>query len=81
VTAHDRANLEFLLNASPAALAEWHRTVTPDDIAYAQALLDHFAQELRTLALDLSIEAELSLMHSYPDAVVFLQQFLLGNSG
>jgi hypothetical protein len=81
VTPHDRANLEFLLTATPEQLAAWHSTVTLNDIAYAQELMDRFAQELQARALDLVIEAELSLMHSYPDAVAVLQRFLPAKFG
>ena len=43
---HDRANLEFLLTATPEALKEWSEEVTQDDLDYAQELLDAYQLEL-----------------------------------
>ena len=43
---HDRANLDFLLTATPEALKEWSETVTQDDLDYAQELLDAYQLEL-----------------------------------
>lgn len=36
---HDRANLDFILNATSATLKEWYDSLEPDDLAYAQELL------------------------------------------
>lgn len=43
---HDRANLEFLLKATPEVLEEWSREVTQDDLDYAQELFDAYQLEL-----------------------------------
>ena len=75
MTPHDRENLEFLLNASPEALAAWHNSVTQDDIEYAQELLDQFAQELNDRARELRVEAELARMSEYSEARAILKQF------
>jgi hypothetical protein len=75
MTPHDRENLDFLLNASPEALAAWHGSVTGDDIEYAQELLDQFARELNARARELRVEAELGLMSEYSQARAILKQF------
>ena len=64
----DRDNLNFLLNASPEAMADWEAWADEDDHEYAQELLDAYAEELRLEAKDLMIEARMSLMFEYPDA-------------
>jgi hypothetical protein len=64
----DRDNLNFLLNASVDVMADWDEQADEDDRAYAQELLDAYAEELRIQAQDLRIEAEMSLMFEYPDA-------------
>jgi hypothetical protein len=64
----DRDNLNFLLNASPSVMAEWDAQADEDDRVYAQELLDAYAKELQIQALDLRIEAQMSLMFEYPDA-------------
>jgi hypothetical protein len=55
---HDRANLEFLLKATPEVLEEWSREVTQDDLDYAQELFDAYQLELneREKALDMDID-------------------------
>ena len=65
---HDRANLEFLLHASPEVLKDWESKVTADDFAYANELLLRFAVELREEAIALKIECEMELIGNYPDA-------------
>ena len=64
----DRDNLNFLLNATPDVMADWDAQADEDDRAYAQELLDAYAEELRLQAQDLVIEAQMSLMFEYPDA-------------
>ena len=44
----DRANLEFLLSVG-AGLADWFAQATPDDVEYAQQLLNIYEQELESL--------------------------------
>ena len=65
---HDRANLEFLLNASDAVIEDWHSKVSADDIDYAHELLALYSQELREQAIALKIEAEMSLSDNYHEA-------------
>jgi hypothetical protein len=65
---HDRDNLNFLLTASPAVIAEWMSVVDQDDIDYAHELLAMAALELKEEALALRIEAELSVMDSFEQA-------------
>ena len=65
----DRDNLMFLLKASPDVMAEWDEQADEDDRAYAQELLDAYAEELRLEAKDLMIEATMSLMFEYPEAM------------
>jgi hypothetical protein len=65
---HDRANLEFLLNASDAVIEDWHSKVSPDDIDYAYELLDAFSKELLEKAQALRIEAEMEIMPNYHEA-------------
>lgn len=43
---HDRDNLDFLLNASPAVIEDWYMQMSDDDIEYAFELLEAYAQEL-----------------------------------
>jgi len=65
---HDRANLEFLLNASPEVLKNWESKVSADDLAYAQELLAQCAFELREQAIELKIECEIALQGKYHEA-------------
>ena len=65
---HDRQNLNFLLTASPAVIADWFTKVDDDDIAYAHELLAMAALELKEQALALRIEAELSIMDRFEQA-------------
>ncbi len=43
---HDRDNLDFLLNASPAVIQDWYNKVEDDDILYAFELLEMAREEL-----------------------------------
>ena len=65
---HDRANLEFLLNANDAVIKDWSAKVPQDDIDYAHELLALYSQELRERAIALKIEAEMSLSDNYHEA-------------
>ena len=69
---HDRQNLNFLLTASPAVIADWFTKVDDDDIAYAHELLAMAALELKEQALALRIEAELSIMDRFEQAEVVI---------
>jgi hypothetical protein len=46
VNQHDRDNLDFLLNASPAVIQDWYNKVEDDDILYAFELLEMAREEL-----------------------------------
>jgi hypothetical protein len=69
---HDRQNLNFLLTASPAVIAEWMSVVDQDDVDYAHELLAMAALELKEEALTLRIEAELSVMDSFEQAAAVI---------
>ncbi len=69
---HDRQNLNFLLTASPAVIADWMSVVDQDDIDYAHELLAMAALELKEEALALRIEAELSVMDSFEQAAAVI---------
>lgn len=51
----DRANLEFLLSVGDG-LAEWFAQASPDDVEYAQELLDTYEQELSAQEFELLSE-------------------------
>lgn len=51
----DRANLEFLLSVGDG-LAEWFAQASPDDVDYAQELLDAYEQELSAQEFELLSE-------------------------
>lgn len=70
----DRDNLNFLLNATPDVMAEWNAQADSDDLDYARELLDAYAEEMRLEAKDLMIEAKMSLMFEYPDALRVIKQ-------
>lgn len=42
----DRANLEFLLTASPETLADWYDKMPLEDVEYAADLLYRYNEEL-----------------------------------
>jgi hypothetical protein len=72
---HDRANLNFLLNASNEVLKDWESKMPEDDLEYAQELLNLYALELRERSAELLIEAELARMgNKYPDALRIIKQ-------
>lgn len=51
---HDKANLNFILNADNATLKEWYGTLTDDDLTYAQDLLKFAGLELDLRIVELS---------------------------
>jgi hypothetical protein len=53
MNAHDKANLEFILSASKKTLQEWYDSLSEDDLAYAQELLDKASLELAMLIVEL----------------------------
>ena len=50
---HDKANLEFILTASPETLVDWYQSLSEDDIAYAQELLATAKTELDLRVIEL----------------------------
>lgn len=70
----DRDNLNFLLNSSPETLKDWEASMDEDDLAYAQELLDAYAEELRVEAQFLRTEAELGLLLKYNDAQTLIDK-------
>ena len=50
---YDLNNLTFLLNASTEQMDEWHREAGPEDIVYANELLDRYHTELTMNRLDI----------------------------
>lgn len=46
MTEHDRDNLNFLLKASEEGFKEWYENASADDLAYANELLEQFAEEV-----------------------------------
>jgi len=46
MTEHDRDNLNFLLKASEEGFKEWYENASADDLAYANELLEEFAEEI-----------------------------------
>lgn len=54
---YDRANLQFLLNASPETLADWYESVSEDDVEYAMTLLQRATMELMMRPMELSTES------------------------
>jgi hypothetical protein len=45
---YDRANLFFLMNATPEELEEWYNSVSEDDHEYASELMAEYCEELAT---------------------------------
>ena len=62
MNAHDRSNLNFLLNADSNTLSSWYRTSTYDDIVYAKELLNQYQNELD----ERKIEQQLALSETNP---------------
>jgi hypothetical protein len=52
---HDNENLEFLMSLDEPALMEFLDQIDPDDLEYAQELLDQYEVGLRARALALGI--------------------------
>lgn len=86
MNAHDRKNLEFLLNASPEVIRDWYLNVDADDHEYASELLQAYSEELSRQSAALRLEAELALLDTvesdvatsdYQDAARVLAAFRL----
>jgi hypothetical protein len=74
---HDRANLEFLLNASPAVIKDWMQKVSADDVDYAHELMAQYSIELKDRSDALLLEAELSALSTFKEANEVLAKFKL----
>lgn len=61
MSVRDRANLQFLLTASPEVLREWYDTVEEDDIIYAMQLLDRYSVELDVKHMEFEESVEIDL--------------------
>jgi hypothetical protein len=66
VDERDQANLEFLMNATAQALAQWYEQASEDDLAYAHELLDQYAQLLDQRALSTELQ------HRDPDSLSYV---------
>ena len=66
---HDRANLEFLLNASPNVIKDWYGKVDEDDICYAFELLE--AASLKLLEHPINVSTDCT------EAKQILSKFML----
>ena len=63
---HDKDNLQFLLNSTPATLKDWYDKMDEDDHAYALELIRLHSSELIVAELELTDEQEdLSLAAKY----------------
>lgn len=51
---HDKANLEFIMSVDKETLAAWYKTLSEDDIAYAQELVARasLALEIRVIEMN-----------------------------
>ena len=50
---HDRANLEFIMNVDKTTLKKWYRSLSEDDIAYAQELIATASLEIDMRVVEL----------------------------
>lgn len=74
MNAHDRENVNFLLNASKEDMEEWYRYATEDDYAYAMEILREARTELELRELEL-IDDEAN--HDVEEANAVLSKFRL----
>ena len=65
--AHDRDNLEFLMSISEDALRDFLDQIDPDDLEYAQELLDQFSVELRARANELGFDIDVIMFEEDTD--------------
>jgi hypothetical protein len=72
----DRDNLEFLLNTKGEDFEAFWAQADEDDRVYAQELLDAYSLELKLRAVELRIEAELTLSGNH-EANQVIQKFRL----
>lgn len=76
-TAHDRANLEFLMQCDQESLQDWFLHTGTDDLDYAWELLTAYSKELEAAAEELCIEAELEQLNTYPAVTQLLKNITL----
>ena len=73
----DRANLNFLMSCDRKSLQDWFQHTGTDDLDYAWELLAAYSKELDHAAEELRVEAELSLLDSYPTVDQLLRNIQL----
>lgn len=71
----DQHNLKFLLSATNQELLVWYNSVSPADHAYAQELLNIYADELRQQRLEFEIESKL-IVSDYTEAKSVISKFI-----
>jgi hypothetical protein len=71
----DRDNLDFLLNSDPETLFVWYKTVSQEDIEYAEELLGKYSKELDERQVAVDTELALMGLTEYPDAEQVLRKF------
>lgn len=78
MNAHDRSNLNFLLNADLKTLKSWYHTSTYDDIVYAKALLNQYQAELDECKIENQVAlSELNSAGAYAEANAVLSKYRL----
>lgn len=75
----DQHNLKFLLGASNQELLAWYNSVSPADHAYAQELLNMYADELRQQRTEFEIETKL-ITSDYKEAKSVISKIMKVNS-
>ena len=73
-TERDRQNLEFLMLSDPKTIRDWAEQTGDEDLEYAWELLAAYALELNEEARELAVEAELSMMDTYTEALEILSK-------
>lgn len=68
----DRDNLEFLLKSSPETLKDWYMRMDAEDHRYAKQIMDMYAVELTERTILASIELQIRLMSTFPEAQVVI---------
>lgn len=76
-TAHDRANLEFLMACDQESLADWFEHTGTDDLDYAWELLCAYSRELDEQAAELRVEVELEVRGCDPTVAQLIRNLAL----
>lgn len=66
----DRDNLEFLLGIRSEDFREWHAQADPDDLQYAEELMDAYGRELSMRSQALLVECKLDTSNNLDAQVV-----------